>query len=673
MLRLARIRGLRIPSINAYRHFRCYSSVNPVLESDRSQATTSETSPEQQSQLPQEESTSTEVPWYMRHSDAKNASESKHITEIPTLENSPASLEPILKHMAIEIGLDDLQLVDLRELDPPSSFGPAILVLASGKSDKHLTRASLELSKWIKNTYGVLVGREGLVTSNFLRVHQRRLRKRANKASSFQMRQTDAIEPNSWVILDTKVDNLYIHLFTPQRREQLGQFWVHEQESELENAVTQQPVKNSSSELKGGRYTIPGLRRDFHTLGASQARMPTSETRKQPQKYPPTNKKMGNLVYQRTLAATAKYQALVSYSRSYECIQALVLKAHINYLSRQIPNRTDKLTPTVPIVRQSDVVQSFMTAFPSAPQSEHWKLRQIFLILAHRLNADEFPIQCLIENAIYQQASGFPLDEQDVQMLITAITYSFQTLSGPQAQGLKPLNHDSTLWAHMCNEKFKYVLQLMSVTCRPSGQKISASDSLLALLYRICIRPTKLYITHRHLKKQIVPRHQLRRGFLDPRFDKVLSLFKDIYSESEASKSILAMCLTSLANDLQWDKFWMIWNNVMLTKDVDSNILHYMVTLVVKAADEVAITHLIEYYLPSLLVDRRDLITPSLLGIIETGLNYINPSGKGYKSLRALLEMNRGVVSGSKSNDAVSENLESVAGEPNATPISNLT
>lgn len=645
--------------------------MNPAPDSDRSQATTSEASPEQQSQPPQEESTPSEVPWYMRHSDAQNVSESKHITEIPTLENSPASLEPILKHMAIEIGLDNLQLVDLRELDPPSSFGPAILVLASGKSDKHLTRASLELSKWIKNTFGVLVGREGLTTSNFLRVHQRRLRKRANKASSFQMRQTDAIEPNSWVILDSKVDNLYIHLFTPQRREQLGQFWVHEQESELEQAATRQPVKSSSSELKGGRYTIPGLRRDFHTLGAAQARRPTGVTRERPQKYPSTNKKIGNLVYQRTLAATAKYEALASYSRKYECVPSLVLKAHINYLSRKLPKRTDKLTPTIPLLRKSDVVQSFMNSFPSVPNREHWKLRQIFLVLAHRLNAYQFPIECLIEHAIQQQAAGFPLDEQDVQMLISTIAYSFQSVATPDK--FKAISDHHDRWALVCSEKFKYVLQLMSVTCRPSGQKISASDPLLALLYRICIRPTKLYMTHHQLKKRIVPRHRLRRGILDPRFDKVFNLFKDIYSDTEASKSILAMCLTSLANDLQWEKFWMVWNNVMLTKDVDSNVLCYMVSLVVKAADGAAITHLIEYYLPSLLVDRRDLITPGLLDLVETGLNYINPSENGYKSLRELIEMSRSGGYQFKASNAASESLDSVAGEPNVTPVGNLT
>jgi ribosomal silencing factor RsfS len=167
------------------------------------------------------------VPWYLRHDDSIKA-KVKEGEEIPPLpENSPPSLEPLLNCLSYDLGMVDIQIFDLRSREVVSSFGPdTILVLCSGKSSKHVAKAGRELILELKHNQGALAQQEGILTSNFLKLQNRRARKKAERAAGrhkqLRVEGIDSARSGSWIVVDSKVDGVIIHLFSKERREELG-------------------------------------------------------------------------------------------------------------------------------------------------------------------------------------------------------------------------------------------------------------------------------------------------------------------------------------------------------------------------------------------------------------------------------------------------------------------
>lgn len=167
-----------------------------------------------------------EVPWYLRHDDSVNA-KIKEGEEIPPLpKDSPASLRPLLEYLSYELGMVDLKLYDLRNRQTPSSFGAdTILVLSSGKSPKHVAKAGRELLLELKHEKGILAQQEGILTSNFVKIQNRRARKKAERAAGryrqLRVEGFDSSRSGSWIVVDTKSDGIIVHLMTKERRQEL--------------------------------------------------------------------------------------------------------------------------------------------------------------------------------------------------------------------------------------------------------------------------------------------------------------------------------------------------------------------------------------------------------------------------------------------------------------------
>ncbi|KAM0325841.1 hypothetical protein ACHAQA_007143 [Verticillium albo-atrum] len=123
---------------------------------------------------------SSETPWYLQV-DAPVHAPAQHVPTLPSIpEGAPPILEPMMKFVYEEMGLDDLELLDLREMDPPPALGPNLLMLfGTARGERHLHVSSSRLVKWLRNKYKIDASAAGLIGPGELKTKLRRLRKKA--------------------------------------------------------------------------------------------------------------------------------------------------------------------------------------------------------------------------------------------------------------------------------------------------------------------------------------------------------------------------------------------------------------------------------------------------------------------------------------------------------------
>ncbi|KAM0272629.1 hypothetical protein ACHAQH_008599 [Verticillium albo-atrum] len=123
---------------------------------------------------------SSETPWYLQV-DAPVHAPMQHAPTLPGIpDGAPPILEPMMKFVYEEMGLDDLELLDLREMDPPPALGPNLLMLfGTARGERHLHVSSSRLVKWLRNKYKIDASAAGLIGPGELKTKLRRLRKKA--------------------------------------------------------------------------------------------------------------------------------------------------------------------------------------------------------------------------------------------------------------------------------------------------------------------------------------------------------------------------------------------------------------------------------------------------------------------------------------------------------------
>lgn len=205
-------------------------------------------------------------PWYVNQGTQQAPKE----IELPPLpKNAPEKLPTMLTYLAKELGVEDLEILDFRDSD--NALGPALLVLGTGKSTAHLGRAAHDFVSHLKNEYGVVAGREGLLTSNFVKLWRRRIRRRQERQRSFAPSVEKDLslfqKTGSWIVMDTKLDSIYVHLLTQEKRENLDL-----QELQVQHSVDEEKLKQFDEEFseppavsKSSSTGFGSGRRSFHT------------------------------------------------------------------------------------------------------------------------------------------------------------------------------------------------------------------------------------------------------------------------------------------------------------------------------------------------------------------------------------------------------------------------
>ncbi|KAM0435876.1 hypothetical protein ACHAPT_002768 [Fusarium lateritium] len=123
---------------------------------------------------------SNDVPWFLEVEPPRHP-ESQHAVELPKIpEDAPEILGPMMKYIFEDMGLDDISLLDLRDLDPPAALGPNLIMLfGTTRSERHLHISSGRLVRWLRKNHDISARADGLIGPGELRTKLRRLRKKA--------------------------------------------------------------------------------------------------------------------------------------------------------------------------------------------------------------------------------------------------------------------------------------------------------------------------------------------------------------------------------------------------------------------------------------------------------------------------------------------------------------
>ncbi|KAF1982220.1 hypothetical protein K402DRAFT_397811 [Aulographum hederae CBS 113979] len=127
------------------------------------------------------------IPWYLQvQSQAKRdrerdsshpLAERQRIPDLP--ENSPPILAELLEHVSVDIGLDDLSILDLRAMEPPPALGAnLIMVFGTARSEKHVHVSGDRFCRWLRSQYKLRPFADGLLGRNELKLRQKRRAKR---------------------------------------------------------------------------------------------------------------------------------------------------------------------------------------------------------------------------------------------------------------------------------------------------------------------------------------------------------------------------------------------------------------------------------------------------------------------------------------------------------------
>jgi hypothetical protein len=133
---------------------------------------------------PPKEPADPNVPWYLQVQRPSQQLDESHplahrqrIPELPP--NSPPILPEILQRISVDLGLDDLNLLDLRHLDPPPALGSKlIMIVGSARSEKHLHVSADRFARWLRTTHKLKPHAAGLLGRNELKLKLRRKARR---------------------------------------------------------------------------------------------------------------------------------------------------------------------------------------------------------------------------------------------------------------------------------------------------------------------------------------------------------------------------------------------------------------------------------------------------------------------------------------------------------------
>ncbi|KAK2067044.1 hypothetical protein P8C59_000813 [Phyllachora maydis] len=120
-----------------------------------------------------------ELPWYLRVEAPRHPTLVRDEAPLPEAPaGTPAVLGPLIRYVGEELGLDAVELLDLRALEPQAALGPAlVMLLGTGRSERHLHVSADRLVRWLRGR-GVVAAADGLLGRNELKT---RLRRKARK------------------------------------------------------------------------------------------------------------------------------------------------------------------------------------------------------------------------------------------------------------------------------------------------------------------------------------------------------------------------------------------------------------------------------------------------------------------------------------------------------------
>lgn len=151
------------------------------------------------------------TPWYLQVETPLRAKppllERQKLPALPP--DPPPLLKAMLEHISVDLGLDDLTLFDLRDIDPPPALGANLLmILGTARSEKHLHVSADRFCKWLKSTHKLKPYADGLLGRGELKLKLRRKARRAKLLSGVGSSDTRNIDDGirtGWICVNVGI------------------------------------------------------------------------------------------------------------------------------------------------------------------------------------------------------------------------------------------------------------------------------------------------------------------------------------------------------------------------------------------------------------------------------------------------------------------------------------
>ncbi|KAF2482979.1 hypothetical protein BDY17DRAFT_139088 [Neohortaea acidophila] len=416
----------------------------------------------------------TYVPWYLQVQQPLPPSQSPpaHRQKIPDLPpNPPELLNPLLQHVSVELGMDDLSLLDLRSLDPPPGLGANLLmIIGTARSEKHLHVSADRLCRWLRSEYKLTPYADGLLGRNELKLKLRRKAKRVRLMSAVGAQDTadtdvdDGIR-TGWVCVNvgevkggqlpaksqealerpdivgfgsrTEGSNVVVQLLTEEKRGEidLERLWTDELErSEKRQQKLQASERKEAEALESGDSATPtqpanadNIQRRSSDVSADFAS--TSGPAQQLRAYHTSARRMSALAEASSSPAASDLPAL-SLQKHLSALKQLPSKRALEALGTNFMSEFQRLDHDDHQIRslgsgeevaEPPFVNSFYSAMPAFPGSEHW--HQHIELLAHgrQLGHESLHSHVLVAQLQHMQAGGVIPEERTFKVVLRSI------------------------------------------------------------------------------------------------------------------------------------------------------------------------------------------------------------------------------------------------------------
>ncbi|KAL8830328.1 MAG: hypothetical protein Q9170_005785 [Blastenia crenularia] len=168
-------------------------SATPQFRSELVNWTSNSAPPDDTTPAPESESNNDETanpeptPWYLQVQTPQQApkplSDRQRLPDLPP--DPPPLLEPMMQHISVDLGLDDLSLLDLRDIDPPPALGANLMmIIGTARSEKHLHVSADRFCRWLRTTHKLAPYADGLLGRGQLRLKLKRKNRRARMLNS---------------------------------------------------------------------------------------------------------------------------------------------------------------------------------------------------------------------------------------------------------------------------------------------------------------------------------------------------------------------------------------------------------------------------------------------------------------------------------------------------------
>lgn len=543
------------------------------------------------------------VPWFLRVETPRLTShplaERQALPEIPP--DAPPALEPLIKHLSQELGINDLSLLDLRAMDPPPAIGPnTIMIIGNARSERHLHISADKTCRWLRSEWKMAPHADGLLGRNEIKIKNRRLKKRGKLVNT----ETGKVEGVGWICVDVRSQGLVVQLFTKERREEINleKLWGKflNKGASVTKPVSIQEIFREKKPVEDVevKYTppVPAVRlgvglsagsgfpriqtRSFHTtphqhvLQKAKPKPPKAEA-----PYSVGDAKFRGVDVARCVER-GRYWQLPKIPES--CgrteritISNLILRAQINHLKITYPGSNGSGSRTGPCsflgsgpadttsteflsILHRNLTSSKLTAGGFAYHLE-------FLIEAHRLQPSAYPVSCFLDHLNTMLAAKITLVPEFYYLALRAISDSPQLRSSPL-----PWEKSSTILIDTMEE----VTEHMKAHCTQPNITIpeiqlcflrALAPHLLDQVHTIAttICSHELALSNKpidHVWRKFPPLH-VGTYTLDPRLsdiDAIVTKVNHSYTLREYQETLL----TAYAMSGAWIAFWNRWKSM---------------------------------------------------------------------------------------------------------------